>query len=363
MVSDSGSTISRRPIAERPMPESTDRCSNRSSLERRPGRRAVAVRSTRSASRSRRSARRAAATRRRAARTARSTSWPMCTSSGSHPTMLVVSRTSASSSSATTAITYGGAKSGEPLVGVHGEAHDGAATRDRRGLPGRLRQTGQIGTGGWTSVAAVGAALDAEPAVGARGPEPLGGRRQLGQRLRGGWPRQSRRPQHGDDLGELDARADARRGGAHEGDGVDRSMGRVAGRHCSHVGRATPGSGWSTSSGASPSTDDVPASVAVETRTDPGPWCNTRSHETARSSRPSRIPDTVVRCAATVPAGQGAGSDLTSWASRRDLAVGLHGVQGHRERLGDELQGRAERVAQMRDPLLGEMTRRPARNP
>ena len=47
----------------------------------------------------------------------------------------------------------------------------------------RLRHTGQMGTGGWTKVSAILAALNAELTVGARGPEPFGGRRQLGKRL------------------------------------------------------------------------------------------------------------------------------------------------------------------------------------
>ena len=84
-----------------------------------------------------------------------------------------------SSARATLAITYGGSKPGShgcwftvkpttvPRPDTSGGFHD------------RLRHAGQIGTGGCTSVRAVDAALDPKPAVGARRPEPLVGRGEL----------------------------------------------------------------------------------------------------------------------------------------------------------------------------------------
>ena len=80
-------------------------------------------------------ARRAGATRPRAARSARAPRWPTCTSLGSHPTMLVVSRSAGSSSRATLAMTYGGVEAGQPRVLVHGEPDDRAATRHLAGRP------------------------------------------------------------------------------------------------------------------------------------------------------------------------------------------------------------------------------------
>ena len=153
-VSDSGSTISRRPSAERPTPESTTRCSNRSSLTRRraaSGGRGSATRSTER--RSRRSARTAAATRRRAARSGPRTSWPMCTSSGSQPTMFVVRCTVGSSASATIAIAYGGSKPGShwcwltvnPTTVPRPDTTDGS-TRGC-GTPGRSAPAGARASG------------------------------------------------------------------------------------------------------------------------------------------------------------------------------------------------------------------------
>ena len=110
------------------------------------------------------------------------TSWPMCTSSGSQPTTFVVSRTSASSSRATIAITYGG--------GERRASHGWALTVSRPPWPGRTPvrlprpaaarradRHGRVHEG-----AAVGAALDAELPVGARRPEPAGCRGELGER-------------------------------------------------------------------------------------------------------------------------------------------------------------------------------------
>ena len=121
----------------------------------------------------RRWARRAGSTRRRPARSGPATCWPMCTSSGSHPMMLVVSRTDRVLGQRHDGDHVGRLEAGQPLVLV-----DGEADRPWRGpTPGsaseaRLRQAGQIGTGGCTNVGAVVAALDAELPVGARGPEP-----------------------------------------------------------------------------------------------------------------------------------------------------------------------------------------------
>ena len=93
-VSDSGSTISRRPMAERPTPDSTDAvleavvaraaaaASGRSRLARRGRSASVAPVGSNSGSHTSSCC---------SKRTA--TSWPMCTSSGSQPTMLVVRRT------------------------------------------------------------------------------------------------------------------------------------------------------------------------------------------------------------------------------------------------------------------------------
>ena len=103
-VNDSGSTMSRRPIGERPIPDSTDRCSNRSSLTGGVGigdrcsaiGSAAAISPVGSNKGSQTSSCRSKRT---------TTSWPTRTSSGSMPTMLVVSRTAASSARATTATT------------------------------------------------------------------------------------------------------------------------------------------------------------------------------------------------------------------------------------------------------------------
>ena len=181
-ASDSGSTISRRPIAERPTPESTTRCSKRSLLRGRPHGRALRLRDPLRAVGRCRSARTAAARRPRAARSARVTSWPMWTSSGSQPTMFVVSRTAASSASATIAIAYGGSNDGQPLVAVDREPDDGAAPRHdgRRPRPAAARRADRRRR--VDERLAVAARLDPELAVGAGGPEPLVHRRELGKR-------------------------------------------------------------------------------------------------------------------------------------------------------------------------------------
>jgi hypothetical protein len=72
----------------------------------------------------------------------------MWTSPGSQPTTLVVSRTSASSSSAMTATTYGGSKPGSD--GCELIVYPATTPRPDTGVGSdlRLRQRGQIGTGG-----------------------------------------------------------------------------------------------------------------------------------------------------------------------------------------------------------------------
>ena len=54
------------------------------------------------------------------------------------------------------------------------------------------------------------------------------------------------------------------------------------------------------------------------------------------------MPDTVIRCAATVPAGTVPAA--ISMSSRRDrhLAAGVHVVEAETERVGDRAQRRAE---------------------
>ena len=128
-------------------------CSNRSVAERRARRRALRFGHRGRRRPARRSARTAAATRPRAARSGPRRAWPMCTSSGSQPTMLVVRRTLGSSSSATLAMTYGGSNAGQPLVVVHGEADrpwPGPTPRCRSrgcgcGTPGRSARAGGRG--------------------------------------------------------------------------------------------------------------------------------------------------------------------------------------------------------------------------
>ena len=181
MVNDNGFTIRRRPRRERPTPDSTDRCSNRSS----PSGARVAKwggSPTRSASvvvpvGSKTGSHTSSWCSKRTA-----TSWPIRTSSGSTPTMWVVRRTVGSSARATTAITYGGGNAGMPLVGVHGEAHDRGPPRHGLGLVGRAPTARAHGHRRVHEGAAVVAALDAQGAVLPRGPEPRAPGGQLGQR-------------------------------------------------------------------------------------------------------------------------------------------------------------------------------------
>src|SRR4051812_35870395 len=66
--------------------------------------------------------------------------------------MLVVSRTIGSSSSATFAMTYGGAKSGSHCCWLMVKPTTVPSPETATCVRARLRQAGQIGVGGWTSV-------------------------------------------------------------------------------------------------------------------------------------------------------------------------------------------------------------------
>ena len=72
-----------------------------------------------------------------------------------------------------------------PLVVVHRKADDRAPARDHRRFPRPTPAHRADGHGRMDQGVARPAALDAEAAVGPRGPEPLGGGRQLGQRPHG----------------------------------------------------------------------------------------------------------------------------------------------------------------------------------
>ena len=66
--------------------------------------------------------------------------------------MLVVRCTCRSSASATLAMTYGGSKSGSHWWRLTVKPTTVARPDTTDGANDRLRHTGQIGTGGWTSV-------------------------------------------------------------------------------------------------------------------------------------------------------------------------------------------------------------------
>ena len=116
------------------------------------------------------------------------TSWPIPTSAGSEPTMFVVRRTLASSARATVAMTYGGSRSGNQRWGLTVKPTMVPRPDTAVGWP--------PGCGNWgrsapadAPLAAVRAALDAEHAVGPRGPEPLGGRSHLREGSHGAYAR------------------------------------------------------------------------------------------------------------------------------------------------------------------------------
>ncbi len=109
-----------------------------------------------------------------------STVWPNSSSSGSHSTMLVVSRTRGSSTTATCATTYGGGRSGKPnrwlTVNADSVARAGDVAHTHvaaAAVPAyRLRRVDQR--------FAVPAFLDAQDAVTACGPEELVLRAEFG---------------------------------------------------------------------------------------------------------------------------------------------------------------------------------------
>ena len=77
----------------------------------------------------------------------------MWTSSGAQPVMDVVRRTAPLSASATTAMTYGGSKAGCQLWWFTVKPTTEPRPETTVGSHDVLRQFGQMGTGGWTSVA------------------------------------------------------------------------------------------------------------------------------------------------------------------------------------------------------------------
>ena len=179
-----GSRISRRPIAERPMPESTDRCSNRSADR---GGRGVGRwgSGTRSVGSSRPVGSNSGSQTSSCCSKRTWTSWPMWTSSGSQPTTLVVRWTLGSSARATLAIAYGGSKSGSHWCWLTVRATTVARAGDLGGRPRPAAAHGADGDRGVDHRLAVVAPLDAQAPVGARRPEPLVGRGELGQGAHG----------------------------------------------------------------------------------------------------------------------------------------------------------------------------------
>ena len=117
-------------------------------------------------------ARRTAATRRRTARTTTRTGMPMRTSSGSQPTMLVVSRSAVLLGQLDDGDDVGRVEARVPRLVVDREGVH--APRARRGL-GRERRVprhaGQTGAGGWIQEPQASAAQEAQLAVLAAGPE------------------------------------------------------------------------------------------------------------------------------------------------------------------------------------------------
>ena len=234
----------------------------------------------------------------------------MCTSLGSHPTTFVVRRTPASSSSATIRDHVRRGERRRPRVRVHGEPdHACRGQTPGVGSHARLRQTGQIGTGGWTRVPqSVHRWMRSRPSAPDFQNHSVAGV-SSGSGLVGGWRGCGHvGPSVGDDLRQLDARADARRGGAHDGDGVDGSVGGVAGRHCSHLLEGHREAGCARRAERLPPPRGASRCPGAP-RTDPGPWCSTRSHGTAASSRPSPHPGHGGPLRRHGARGQGAGGD------------------------------------------------------
>ena len=179
-ASASGSTISRRPKVERPMPLRTARCSKRSSLRgaRGSGRTGSATRSTGSTD---------------PVSSKRGSHTSSCCRNGDRDLLadLHLGRLAADDvrrqvhagvlGQRDVGDDVGRVEVGQPAVGVDRGADDGAAARHR----GRLRRpapaVGADGHRRMHQLAAVAALLDAERAVGTGGPEPLVGRGQLRQ--------------------------------------------------------------------------------------------------------------------------------------------------------------------------------------
>ena len=181
-VNDSGSTMSRRPSAERPTPESTARCSNRSLLTgaRGAGRSGSATSSSDASDAPVGSNNGNHTSSCGSNRTV--TSWPMCTSSGSQPTTFVVRCTVGSSASATIGDRVRRLEAGQPLVLVDRETDDGRAPGHNRRAPRAAAARGADRHGRMHQRLAIVAALHAQLSVRAGGPEPLVDRRELRER-------------------------------------------------------------------------------------------------------------------------------------------------------------------------------------
>ena len=233
---------------------------------------------------------------------------------------------------------------GMPAVLVHREADDRAPARDDRRLPRgaparRADRHRRVDEGG-----ARRAALNAQPAVGAGGPEPLGGSTSAREAAASPGPvPQERRcplPQRAEDLRQVDRGADARCRRADDRHRVDGTVRRVARRPLGHVleGKANR---ISTSRGASPST------VSRQ----PVGWM---SKDGSRSAVQYHVAPKLISGLATAHAQDphplrrhGAridrpGRDLRRPAGDRHLAAGLHRVEREPQRLRHEPERRAE---------------------
>ena len=58
------------------------------------------------------------------------------------------------------------------------------------------------------------------------------------------------------------------------------------------------------------------------------------------SGRSARIPATVIRWAATLPAGSVPAAIVVSRVAAASSAAGLHGLERHADHVGDQSQGR-----------------------
>ena len=181
-ASDSGSTISRRPMRRPPDAGQHDAVLEAVVAERRPrasGGTGSGTRSTGSVAPvgSNSGSHTSSCCSKRTA-----TSWPMCTSSGSQPTMLVVRWTRRVLGERDVGDHVRRLEAGQPLVLVDREADDRGPPRHRGRRPrAAAARAGRSAPAG-ARAPAVGAALDAQVPVGARRPEPLVDRRELGER-------------------------------------------------------------------------------------------------------------------------------------------------------------------------------------